>query len=82
MRVCLTHKYAEMLDGVDLSKKDVGDVLDLAPRDARLLLAEQWAIPDRRQTERIWMSQPERASATDHTPRRTPHRGPRRRRIP
>jgi hypothetical protein len=44
MRVRLTRKFAERLDGVDLSGCHVGDQLDLSPADARLLVAERWAI--------------------------------------
>jgi hypothetical protein len=43
--VRLTRKYAEAIDGVDLSRNQVGDVLDLSPRDARMLIAEGWAAP-------------------------------------
>jgi hypothetical protein len=43
--VRLTHKYAEAIDGVDLSGRDVGDRLPLPPREARLLIAEGWAEP-------------------------------------
>lgn len=45
MRVRLIKKFAEKIDGVDLSGRSVGDLLNLKPRDARLLIAEQWAIP-------------------------------------
>jgi len=48
MRVVLTHKLANRMDGVDVSDRTVGDVLDLEPADARALVAERWAIPDRR----------------------------------
>ena len=48
MRVVLTRKLANYMDGVDVSDREVGDVLDLPGRDAQSLLAEQWAIPDRR----------------------------------
>jgi hypothetical protein len=48
MRVWLTRKLAESIDDVNLSGRQVGDVLDLSGRDASLLLAEQWALPDRR----------------------------------
>jgi hypothetical protein len=44
MRVRLTRKFAERLDGVDLSGRHVGDQLDLSPAEARLLVAERWAI--------------------------------------
>jgi hypothetical protein len=43
--VRLTQKYAEKLDGVDLSDADVGDRLPLSPREAELLVAEGWAEP-------------------------------------
>ena len=51
MRVRLTRKFAEQLDGVDLRAHDVGDVLDLPEREARLLLAEEWAEPARHLSE-------------------------------
>src|SRR5215212_9405160 len=43
--VRLTRKYADVLNGVDLSGHDVGDRLPLPPRDAGLLIAEGWASP-------------------------------------
>lgn len=55
--VRLTRKYAEKIDGVDLSEKQVGDRLDLSVREARMLIAEGWAAPcerghaDRENTE-------------------------------
>jgi len=48
MKVWLTRKYAERIDGIDLSGRHVGDVLDLPPVQADLLLAEEWAKLDRR----------------------------------
>jgi hypothetical protein len=48
MKVVLTRKLAHVMDGIDVAGHQVGDVLDLAPADARLLLAEHWAIPERR----------------------------------
>ena len=47
MRVRLTRKLAKHIDGVDLTAHEVGDVLDLPAREAHLLVAEQWAIPER-----------------------------------
>ena len=41
--VRLTRKYAEVIDGVDLSDAHVGDRLDLSPHDADVLIAEGWA---------------------------------------
>jgi hypothetical protein len=48
MRVRLTRKLAEVIDGVDLSGHSVGETFDLPRRDARLLIAEGWAQRDRR----------------------------------
>jgi len=48
VRVWLKRKLAECVDGVDLSGREVGDVLDLSPREASLLMAEDHAEPDRR----------------------------------
>jgi hypothetical protein len=45
VRVRLIRKFAECLNGVDLSKHRVGDSLDLCPKDARMLVAEGWAEP-------------------------------------
>ena len=41
----LTHKYAEAIDGIDLSRREVGQRLPLSSRDARMLIAEGWAEP-------------------------------------
>jgi hypothetical protein len=43
--VRLTRKYANAIDGVDLSHHNVGDYLNLDARDARMLIAEGWASP-------------------------------------
>ena len=50
MKVRLILKLAEMVDGVDLSNHEIGDVLDLPERKARLLIAEGWAVAERRDT--------------------------------
>jgi hypothetical protein len=47
MKVRLTRKFAELINGVDLSKVHAGDTLDLSARDAQILLAEGWAAPER-----------------------------------
>ena len=41
--VRLTRKYADAIDGVDLSARHVGDRLPLTVQEANLLLAEGWA---------------------------------------
>ena len=43
LRVRLVRKFAERLNGVDLSRVRVGDCLELPAKDARLLVAEGWA---------------------------------------
>ena len=43
MKVRLTKKLAERIDGVDLSEYHVGEVLELSPRESRVLIAEEWA---------------------------------------
>ena len=43
MRVRLLHKFAHVINGIDLTKHAVGDVIDLLPRQADLLIAEGWA---------------------------------------
>ena len=43
MRIRLTRKLAECLNGIDLSRHTVGDVLTVPRREAELLIAEGWA---------------------------------------
>jgi hypothetical protein len=43
--VVLTRKLAEVIDGVDLGGKQIGDRLPLHPREAGMLIAEGWAEP-------------------------------------
>lgn len=55
-------KYAERIDGVDLSRYRVGDTLNLPPKEALLLLAEDWASPERRVRSR---SDPQQGGGTE-----------------
>jgi hypothetical protein len=48
MKVVLTRKLADSMDGINVAAYQVGDVLDLTAREARLLVAEEWATPERR----------------------------------
>ena len=48
MKVRLTKKLAEQLDGIDLSDRRAGETFDLPIQEARLLMAEAWAAPERR----------------------------------
>ena len=45
MKVRLTHKFATVIDGIDLSAFQQGDEIDLSPREAEMLVAEGWAAP-------------------------------------
>jgi hypothetical protein len=51
MRVRLTRKLADAIDGVDLRGHEVDEVFDVSTRDARLLMAEDWAIAERRSAD-------------------------------
>jgi hypothetical protein len=48
MRVRLTRKHANRIDDIDLSDRKVGDILDLPAAQAHVILAEAWAVPERR----------------------------------
>ena len=43
MKIRLTRKFADLINGIDLSNAHEGETLDLSPRDAQMLLAEGWA---------------------------------------
>jgi hypothetical protein len=45
LSVRLTRKFAEFIDGVNLTDVKVGDRLDLSQHDAEVLIAEGWAEP-------------------------------------
>ena len=54
--VRLTRKFADMIDGVDLTDAQVGDELNLAPHEADVLIAEGWAErarPPRRRADDV-----------------------------
>jgi hypothetical protein len=73
VRVRLTKKLAERLDGVDLTRCRVGDALNLPAHEAQLLIAEQWATPEERRRVNIGPFRLERRVATaddrDNPPR-------------
>jgi hypothetical protein len=48
MKVRLTKKLADQLDGIDVSGCQEGDLLDLPAHDANVLIEEGWAIRERR----------------------------------
>lgn len=70
--VRLTRKYAQMIDGIDLSHVNVGDRIVVSMRDAEMLKAEGWA-EDARPTEEV------RAAACDRPKARRRHHVRRRR---
>lgn len=45
MRVRLVRKFANVINGVDLTDICVGDVVDLKPHQAMQLIREGWAEP-------------------------------------
>jgi hypothetical protein len=45
IRVRLIRKLAERIDGVDLSHREAGQTFEVSTSDARLLIAEGWAVP-------------------------------------
>jgi len=49
MKVRLVRKHSEHIDGISLEGREPGDLLDLPPEQARLIIAEQWAVPERRE---------------------------------
>jgi hypothetical protein len=51
MHVRLQRKLADKIDGIDLSNYEVGDVIDLPERKARILVAEGWGVIERRSRE-------------------------------
>lgn len=48
MLVRLTRKFAERIDDVDLTRNAVGNLIELPAEKARLLIAEGWAMEERR----------------------------------
>ncbi len=74
MRIRLVRKLADRLDGIDVSPYREGDVVELRRADARLLIAERWAVPyrgPRPETRVTAAASLPRAAAADQAPRRT-----------
>ena len=59
MKIRLIRKLAEKVNGVDLSRHHEGEIFDLPPHEALLLVAEDWAV-----------LMPERAHADDRSSRK------------
>ena len=45
MRIKLVRKFANSLNGIDLTSVTVGDIVELKPHQAVLLIREGWAEP-------------------------------------
>ena len=43
VRIRLTKKLAESIDGIDLEQRRVGDIFEVSESEGRVLVAEQWA---------------------------------------
>ena len=43
VKIRLTHKFADVIDDIDLSGRHVGDIIDVPQRQGRILIAEGWA---------------------------------------
>jgi hypothetical protein len=76
MKIQLTRKLADSIDGVDLSDMKVGKVINVARHDAQLLIAEGWGRPADSVGER---QSNMRDRADDRPPRRKIPRPPKRR---
>jgi hypothetical protein len=70
VKVRITRKFADFIDGVDLSAKRVGDVIEVPSRDAKLLVAENWAV-------NVSNGEPLRVEAADPPRRNGEYRSPR-----
>jgi hypothetical protein len=77
MRIRLVRKLADNLDGIDVTGRHEGDVLDLPAERAALLIAEQWAVPVRSREHRNASTISERSHAADHPRRRSRKPSPR-----
>ena len=45
VKVILIRKLARVLNGIDLTACHEGDVMEMSNQDARVLIAEGWAVP-------------------------------------
>lgn len=60
-KVRLMRKFAEVINGIDLSSARPGDEIELPSREAEMLIAEAWAAPA--DTDKGRPDEPEPASA-------------------
>jgi hypothetical protein len=52
LRIRLIRKIADIIDGIDLSRRKAGEIVEVSARDAAVLFAEGWAeaAPARRRS--------------------------------
>jgi hypothetical protein len=43
LKIRLTRKFSNLINGIDLSKVRAGETIDLSDQDAAMLMAEGWA---------------------------------------
>jgi len=53
VKIRLTKRFADAIDGISLARCRVGDVIDLAPDEALVLLASEWAVIAEPQTSKV-----------------------------
>jgi hypothetical protein len=64
-KVRLTRKFANMINGIDLSAVRAGDEIEVSSREADMLIAEGWAAPVERANDK-----PSRRPSTRRKPGR------------
>jgi hypothetical protein len=69
MRIRLTRKLAEAVDGIDLSLHHVGDWIDVSEHDADMLIAEGWALPTDGECRRVRSGLPSDAADRPSRPK-------------
>ena len=76
MRIRLTQKFAERIDGIDLSRRRVGGGLALPGHAARTVFAEGWAVPEdaSRAARAVHRNRPPADTVADRSPRTRRHR--------
>ena len=70
MWIRLTRKLADAIDGIDLSSHGVGDIVNLSPREAQLLVAEGWGVRTVAHANRHRSAARPKALAADRATRR------------
>jgi hypothetical protein len=72
VRVRLIRKFADRINGLDISASGAGDLLDLPASEARMLILEGWATAAKAPTRQSQPPQPRRPQKA-HDSRRSGH---------